>query len=146
MKTLDQIESENIKIIFNDSINVPSVLRVILLHYANLLDKGQMLPSTLSKMTECSVIWLEKNNEIIGGICSRKDEDLLAINIESIFYTDFNIFKNLYHICHKQLELYSKDQGYDHISICSHVSNDEYINLINDVGMTKKYYFLTQQI
>jgi hypothetical protein len=145
MKILEQLD-DNLTIKFNDSVHLNSILKVLMSHYTKLLDKDQLVPMTLPQMNDCSVIWIEKNNNVIGGICCKKNDEHSSLNIESIFYQNFLEFKDLYLYCHKHCEIYAKNEGYGYISISFDIDNNEYKELIDNVGMTKRFYISSRKL
>lgn len=145
MKLLEEI-NDDLKIMFNDHVHLNHVLKVIMSHYTTLLDKDQLVPMTLPKMNSCSVIWAEKKDEVIGGVCFIKDNEHSTVNIESIFYRNFSEFKDLYFYCHKHCEIYAKNEGVGYISTCFDIDNNEYTELIDSVGMTKRFYITSRKL
>jgi GNAT superfamily N-acetyltransferase len=121
---------------------VPLMLRV----YADLIDSGFNLRSSLSFTNSSSMIWIEHYEKVIGGICFETWGDSKTHWISLSFTDPEWRGQGVNRHCHNKLEELTRDNGFLYIASLVNVNNKARIATCEKLGLVPEFYRMSKRV
>jgi RimJ/RimL family protein N-acetyltransferase len=130
---------------YTDSLTNSPVTPVFLRNLAELIDKGHT-NSSMSGHNNCSAIFVEVDNKVVGHIVfdiirNAKSAWIVLSGIDNSYRK-----RGLYSIMHKHFEKVISDLGCDKIQSHVHVNNTDRLASCNAVGMQPEFYRMVKHL
>jgi len=121
---------------------VPLMLRL----YADLIDSGFNLRSALSFSNSSSMVWLEHDGKVVGGICFEVWGDSKTHWISFSFTDPEWRAQGINQHCHNKLEELTRDKEFLYIASLVNVNNKARIATCEKLGLTPEFYRMSKRV
>jgi GNAT superfamily N-acetyltransferase len=121
---------------------VPLMLRV----YADLIDSGFNIRSSLSFTNTSSMIWAECDGKVIGGICFEVWGESKTHWISLSFTDPEWRAQGINQHCHTKLEELTRDSGFMYVASLVNVNNKARIATCEKLGLKPEFYRMSKRI
>lgn len=132
--------------VYHKRIAESSAVTLMLRCYAELIEAGFNIKSSIGFSNECQIIWCEYLDKPIGGICFQELPVISQAWINFSFTDTIWRQQGINTICHRYLENYMVKRNLKTVSSHVHVNNIARIKSCEKVGMFPEFYRMSKNI